>query len=107
MSIVSADEQRFVSLAFMPNFMEPQYPYTSGPWTGYTRKHNQWAWSDGSSSNFTSWASGEPNNSGGHEDCSVMWVNMQGNRIEARFAWNDSQCNDLRPYICKTKQWPT
>ena len=44
-------------------------------WIGGTDIHQEgvWQWTDNMPWEFTSWDQGEPNNSGGNEDCLVIW----------------------------------
>ncbi|XP_041081974.1 C-type mannose receptor 2-like isoform X2 [Polyodon spathula] len=51
-----------------------------------------WKWShQGDSYTFHTWVSGDPNNSGGNENCVVM--SKSG-------GWYDTACNTLRPSFC-------
>lgn len=50
-------------------------------------------WTDGSTPRFTAWAEGEPNDSGGLEDCAEMDV-VSG-------LWNDVACDATRGFICE------
>ncbi|KAA0721396.1 Collectin-11 Collectin-2 [Triplophysa tibetana] len=58
-------------------------PHTS-VWIGLFR--DSWEWSDNTDSAFRNWRSGEPNNSGDYEDCTVVRMNDQGQ-------WNDAPCS--------------
>ena len=65
-------------------------------WIGGTfnaYKH-EWTWSDGTAWNHTSWKRGEPNNLGGAEYCLEFVENVKGK-------WNDQDCANELPYICK------
>jgi hypothetical protein len=53
-----------------------------------------WKWTDGSAWNYTNWATGEPNNLTGNENC----LEMRGLR------WNDIACIVRQGYVCKIKQ---
>ncbi|KAL9952324.1 hypothetical protein ACROYT_G039561 [Oculina patagonica] len=52
-------------------------------------------WIDGSYVSFTNWASTEPNNSGGFENCTEIWTNGE---------WNDIDCSYNWSYVCG-KEW--
>ncbi len=47
---------------------------------------NNYVWLDGNQSSFRNWASGEPNNAGGREDCGLIIANGK---------WNDGSCSSL------------
>jgi MYXO-CTERM domain-containing protein len=56
----------------------------------------EWVWSDGSEVTYTSWAPGEPNNSGGNQDCGHMnWAGTVG------ADWDDIRCDVAKPFICQ------
>ena len=68
-------------------------------WLGLYRNpkdKSRWLWVDGSSLTYTSWYSGEPNNSGGSEDCAEMFSTSLG------WKWNDAPCTTSYRYICET-----
>ena len=52
-----------------------------------------WVWSSGDTWSYTSWTSGEPNNSG-NEDCGAI-LSSAGN-------WNDVPCANTYPFVCET-----
>jgi hypothetical protein len=54
-----------------------------------------WAWVTGEPWQYTSWGYGEPNNSGGDENC------VEDGRDGA---WNDNTCDQAKPYMC---EWDT
>jgi hypothetical protein len=53
-----------------------------------------WAWDGGTPWTYTNWASGEPNNSGGNEDCLQLWRYTDG-------TWNDEPCAQALNYVCE------
>ncbi|XP_067222523.1 ladderlectin-like [Chanodichthys erythropterus] len=55
----------------------------------------QWLWTDGTVNDYTNWCSGEPNNSGGPENCVDINLN-------SRLCWNDARCSSQITYICVT-----
>ena len=68
-------------------------------WIGLYRDpkdKSRWLWVDGSRPTYTYWNSGEPNNSGGDEDCGEMISKNRGHK------WNDMPCKFSFPYICET-----
>ena len=65
-------------------------------WIGLYRdpkNERQWLWVDGSIFFFTSWDTGEPNNSGSNEDCVEFRMTSE--------KWNDKPCHYSLPYICE------
>ncbi|XP_039460668.1 L-rhamnose-binding lectin CSL1-like isoform X3 [Oreochromis aureus] len=62
-------------------------------WVGGRKNETVWMWSDGSQFDFINWASGEPNNYGGGEDC------MEINHGERDYV-NDKKCNTNIPFVC-------
>uniref|UniRef100_A0A3B4V1G5 C-type lectin domain-containing protein n=1 Tax=Seriola dumerili TaxID=41447 RepID=A0A3B4V1G5_SERDU len=62
---------------------------------------NQYAWSDGVSPVlYTNWNDKEPNNAGG--GC----VSMHASRV-FHGTWNDTKCDQAKPYICKISSGTT
>ena len=72
---------------------------SSWTWIGLNDQDTEGAyvWSDGSSVDYTNWNSGEPNQSGGEEDCTNMWQSGY---------WNDLPCEStsVLHFICNAKQ---
>jgi cysteine-rich repeat protein len=91
-SISSKAENDFVYLNVMPSdFLDP----TSPRWIGLNDKaiEGSFVWSSGEPLSYTNWRSGEPNDSGGNEDC-----------VEQRWSdgkWNDNNCTQTRLFICE------
>ena len=55
---------------------------------------SRWLWVDGSYAIYTNWYDGEPNNSGGRENCVQLFRPPQ-------WKWSDLNCNYRRSYICE------
>ena len=51
-------------------------------------------WSDGTPVEYTNWEPGEPNDSGGTEECVEAFLNPGR-------AWNDLDCGSPRHWICR------
>ena len=68
----------------------------SDPWIGGKRdpdSRDNWGWSDGTPWSYTYWQSGQPNDSGGDEDCARMKNNAG--------QWTDKKCSDTKTFVCK------
>ncbi|MBM4365420.1 MAG: hypothetical protein FJ102_04345 [Deltaproteobacteria bacterium] len=65
-------------------------------WIGLNDRYSEgsFAWDGGSSSTFTDWRAGEPNDYGGNEDCAAMADGGGG-------AWNDKDCATTYAYACE------
>ena len=58
---------------------------------------SNWLWVDGTQFCSGYWYAGEPNDSGGDEDCVV---------IRPSILWNDARCSvNYRRYICELTGW--
>uniref|UniRef100_A0A194AR98 C-type lectin 6a n=1 Tax=Micrurus tener TaxID=1114301 RepID=A0A194AR98_9SAUR len=66
-------------------------------WIGLNdpRKERIWEWTDRSSTNYTSWNEGEPNNSWNKEYCVHLLAS------EGYLKWNDTPCESLFAFICR------
>ncbi|KAI4886339.1 hypothetical protein NFI96_010913 [Prochilodus magdalenae] len=51
-----------------------------------------WTWSDGSTSSYRYWNTGEPNHAVG-DNCVQLWDGPE-------YKWNDAGCNWTNPFIC-------
>jgi hypothetical protein len=65
-------------------------------WLGLSdqAQEGQYVWTDGTSTNYTNWMEGEPNNWEGSENC-IHLVDWAGG------AWNDLNCDATARYVCK------
>ncbi|KAL7880286.1 hypothetical protein SRHO_G00025400 [Serrasalmus rhombeus] len=93
--------QYHTDLASIRNAIENQQilNLTAGQavWIGLYRTR---LWSDQSNSTYENWLTGEPNNLGGTEHCTTVWMYFSGQ-------WNDSPCNFAYPFICYKFTAPT
>ncbi|KAM9449565.1 uncharacterized protein Hap1MRO34_022097 isoform 2-T4 [Clarias gariepinus] len=66
-------------------------------WIGLSDRETEgeWKWVDGTPLNTVFWASGEPNNIHGDEDCVVIYSDDSGN------FWNDNKCSVKLNWICE------
>ena len=90
-SIHSAGENNFVR-DLIKNF-DPANEWT---WIGLSDFHKEggWMWSDVSEVSFTLWSEGQPDNSGGEEDCV---------HINYPTRWNDIRCHYTHHSVCKSR----
>ena len=75
-----------------------------GAWIGFHQttagSTGPFSWSDGTpSEDFESWIGGQPDNSGGAEDCAHFW--RRNDADDFLQSWNDAPCYHPTPYICK------
>ena len=63
-------------------------------WIGFTDQQSEglYTWTDGTSSLFTFWGRGEPNNNEGNQNCALLYLNG---------AWDDTECNQRKSFMCK------
>ena len=58
-----------------------------GAWIGLQRTSDgSFKWVDGTPVEYSAWNSGEPNDTGGREDCVAMYWDIEGR-------WNDAPCD--------------
>ncbi|MEZ4338352.1 MAG: C-type lectin domain-containing protein [Sandaracinaceae bacterium] len=71
-------------------------------WIGYTddRMEGTFEWVSGSTSTFTNWALGQPDNSGFNADCTEMINGTLSPGV--RGEWNDATCNTNQSYVCES-----
>ncbi|MFT5679608.1 MAG: hypothetical protein ACI8RZ_000512, partial [Myxococcota bacterium] len=69
--------------------------YSSTFWIGFNDHDSEgdFVWEDGSAVTFTSWGSGEPNDSS-NEDCTHTNWSSAG-------IWNDYDCSNTEPFVCE------
>ncbi|XP_068570216.1 C-type lectin domain family 4 member M-like [Cebidichthys violaceus] len=89
--IDSRDEQVFVN-GLLPLGQEEEF------WFGMTDSVTEgtWMWVDGTPVTTTYWHVGQPNSSGGNQDCGGIWKKSSG--LET---WNDETCSYDRKFICE------
>ncbi|CAH1997604.1 unnamed protein product [Acanthoscelides obtectus] len=69
-------------------------------WTSGRRHDNFWRWdSTGRPIHYTNWEKGEPNNSGGTENC----LQLRFNTISKTLQWNDCACDASSYFICESR----
>ncbi|KAG8138563.1 putative C-type lectin 3 protein [Naja naja] len=69
-------------------------------WIGLQRDegsnlHGGWRWTDGSSSRYSRWFKGEPNNVSNKEYCVGLYP------LSGSLYWNDLNCRNKLPFLCK------
>ena len=80
-----------ISSTALNTFFQKGLAATEDVWIGMNDRQLQgaWIWVNGSTSSYTNWAPGEPNNLGG-EHCAAMY---KGNRPTSPALWNDLTCD--------------
>ena len=75
------------------------FSHVDGAWIGFNdihrEKHFVWVNPAGHNNRYTNWRRGEPNNSGGNEDCTAVIKSWNGQ-------WNDENCNTKKAFIVET-----
>ena len=71
-------------------------------WIGFNDFDNEgtFEWLDGTRNdlyNYTNWASGEPNEDNGGEDCTQIMYHGNNNKFGT---WNDLPCRDALSFVC-------
>ncbi|XP_035859859.1 galactose-specific lectin nattectin-like [Sander lucioperca] len=79
---------------FIKNYINQVTGAQKPSWIGGSdaMEEGTWMWSDGSKFNYKIWNVGEPNNSGGAENCLLM------NSGAAN--WNDAACTYQASFVC-------
>lgn len=86
--INDADENKFA------RDLVKKHSNTRTYWIGLSDQGSEgrWWWVNGQPVKYTNWSGGEPNNSGGKENCAeVGWHSFYG--------WNDGPCGEKIPYV--------
>lgn len=70
-------------------------------WTGLNDRGSEggYRWSDGSPLGYTNWATTEPNDMNGAEDCAEVIILPTWKGYTDK--WNDQSCKSTRPYVCE------
>ena len=98
----SACEAKGSKLAMVKSQAEQQAlapKISQDTWIGLYRNPNdksRWIWVDGRGASYTNWNTGEPNNSGGKEDCVHFLSPAHSSK------WNDMACLEQLFYVCET-----
>ncbi|XP_056255663.1 lactose-binding lectin l-2-like, partial [Seriola aureovittata] len=92
-SIHSLNEHNFVR-SLIKNFDHAE----ELTWIGLSDAHKEgkWMWSDGCAVKFTLWSVGQPDNSGGSQQCVV-------NNDLSDHKWNDGRCSLTIPSVCASR----
>eukprot|EP00092_Neocalanus_flemingeri_P103470 GFUD01132424.1.p1 GENE.GFUD01132424.1~~GFUD01132424.1.p1 ORF type:complete len:210 (-),score=23.60 GFUD01132424.1:209-838(-) len=61
-----------------------------------------WAWIDGSTLSYTNWASGQPDNGDGNQNCVQLYVyGCSGQAL----CWDDDFCEERKAYVCEKRMF--
>lgn len=83
--------------AAIADALRPLLGFEGRFWIGLAElTEDQWMWGPAEAPTFGAWASGEPNNMGGHENCAELMV--PGGE------WNDRRCDDAIAYVCEPSE---
>jgi len=95
--ILSVEENQFITTQLLGKITPWKAPYR-GAWIGYTdaQKEGSWIWTSGRSSSYKNFGAGEPNNSGGIENCGA--IELQRNASQPNGLWNDYSCYGTSSY---------
>lgn len=69
-------------------------------WIGYNdvATEGEFVWSDQSPVQFSKWGNGQPNSSGGDQDCGAIDTSGTGEYLGG---WDDGTCTTRLPFMCK------
>ncbi|XP_067324511.1 C-type lectin Cal-like [Anolis sagrei] len=96
----------FAEMSEIDIYILDNHNYFENVWIGLYRigktnsipaQNMNWFWSDGSSSRYSYWDEGEPNNTNNQSSC-VELLHDTGYRY-----WNDEDCELKRRFLCKYK----
>jgi hypothetical protein len=65
-------------------------------WIGLSDEayEGRYLWEDGTEASYVNWSTGQPDDSGGAEDCVHVWAT-------GPYQWNDAACSSAIPYVCE------
>ncbi len=93
-TIATAEEGRALFEALELPSGVPSWRPDEGVWIGLSdaAQEGTFVWTSGAGARFTSWAPGQPDDSGGGEDCATLTLGDG--------KWFDANCGKALPYLC-------